>query len=65
MVAYMSIGGSCLFEQDKLTSSHNTENMTSLIWDSPLDTVNMFHYHWLIKKLLSPTTEQNRAKQEN
>ena len=27
-------------------------------WDSPLYAINMFYYHWLIKKLLWPMTER-------
>ena len=34
------------------------------MWDSPLDAVNMFYYHWLIKKMLWPMSEQNIAKWE-
>ena len=32
--------------------------------DSPLYAVNMFYYHWLIKKLFGPMTGQNRARWE-
>lgn len=34
------------------------------MWDSPLLAVNVFCYHWLIKKLLGPMTVQNRARWE-
>ena len=29
-----------------------------MMWDSPLYAMNMFYYHWLIKKLLGPITGQ-------
>ena len=29
------------------------------MWDSPLYTMNIFYYHWLIKKLLWPVAGQN------
>ena len=35
-----------------------------LLWDAPLYAVNMFYYHWLIKKLLWPMAGQNIAKWE-
>ena len=36
-----------------------------LMWDSPLHAVNMFYYHWLIKKLFWPMAGQNTARPEN
>ena len=33
-----------------------------MMWDSPLYAVNMFYYHWLIKKLIWPMTGQNIAR---
>ena len=35
-----------------------------LMWDSPLYAVNMFYYHWIIKKLLQPMAGQNIARLE-
>ena len=34
------------------------------ILESPLYVVDMFYYHWLIKKLLRTMTGQNKARQE-
>ena len=33
------------------------------MWHAPLYVVNMFNYHWLIKKLLWPMAGQNIARQ--
>ena len=33
------------------------------MWDSLLYAVNMFYYHWLIKKLIWPIAGQNITKQ--
>ena len=33
-----------------------------MMWDSPLYTMNMFYYHWLIKKLLWPIAGQYIAR---
>ena len=36
-----------------------------MMWDSPLYAMNMFYYHWLIKKMLWPMAGQNIARQES
>lgn len=33
---------------------YNRHFFLPLMWDSPLNAVNMYHYHWLIKKLFQP-----------
>ena len=35
-----------------------------MMWDSFLYAMNMFYYHWLIKKLLWPITGKNIARLE-
>ena len=35
-----------------------------LMWDALLYAVNIFYYHWLIKKLNWQIARQNRARQE-
>ena len=35
-----------------------------LMWDFPLYVINIFYYHWLVKKLLWPMAGQNIARQE-
>ena len=39
--------------------------MGVVMWDSPLYAVNMFYYHWLIKKLIVPVKGQNIARLES
>ena len=36
-----------------------------MMWNSPLNDVNMFYYHWLIKKLIWPMEKQDIVRQEN
>ena len=35
-----------------------------VMWDSPLHAVNKIYCHWIIKKLLGPTTVQNIVRLE-
>ena len=42
----------------------HTPNHTWMMWDVCPYALNMFHYHWLIKKLILPMAKQNRARQE-
>ena len=39
--------------------------LAGVMCDSPLYAVNMFYYHWLVKKLFWPMAGQNRGRQEN
>lgn len=48
-----------------LCMSVHTCACTCVIWDSPLCTVNMLYYPWLIKELFWPMAGQNRVRQEN
>ena len=40
------------------------EVLAGVMWDIPLYAVNMFYYHWLIRKLLQPIAVQNIARLE-
>ena len=39
--------------------------IAQLMWESPLYAVNMFHYHWLTKKLFWPVAGQTRDRQKS
>ena len=41
-----------------------TQEEINVMWDAPLYAVNIFYYHWLIKKLLWSVARQNIVRWE-